>query len=397
MKTGILTFFLLAAVACSKTENDPEPKPNPGSQTGVEKPDPYTDKYEIRKNLTTFQLVDEMGVGINLGNTFEACGDWINPGSIENYERAWGSPAVTKEFIEGYAKAGFDSIRIPVHWTNLISQDNTVCPDLLEKIDKVVGWALDCGLVAMVNIHHETEWIKKVPTDEDAKAKYISIWTQVARRLGKYGDHLLFESMNEVGYDEIWTTWNGGDKAKAFGYVNEINQLFVDTIRKAGGNNAGRHLVIEVYNTGLEYAYDPLTKLPKDPSGRLALTVHYYTPANFAILGNGEDAGWGVGVPSWGTEGDYKELNNNMARLKLKCVDKGIPVIVGEYGASATGRTQDVVRLFTVSVAEAVYKRGMCPMLWDGPGGQYNRETFQFNDPELVERMMWLKKKYPRS
>lgn len=179
--------------------------------------------------------------------------------------------------------------------------------------------------------------------------------------------------------------------------MNEINQLFVDTIRKSGGNNATRHLVIEVYNTGLEYAFDPLTKMPKDPAGRLALTVHYYTPANFAILGNGEDAGWAVGVPSWGTDAEKKELNSNMALLKIKCVDRGIPIIVGEFCASSTGRAQEVVRLFTVSVAEAAYKRGMCPMIWDSPGGgQYNRETFRLNDDELRRELMKIQQKYPR-
>ncbi|MGN0603019.1 MAG: acid shock protein, partial [Oscillospiraceae bacterium] len=30
------------------------------------------------RDITTMELVREMGYGINLGNTFEACGDWIN-------------------------------------------------------------------------------------------------------------------------------------------------------------------------------------------------------------------------------------------------------------------------------------------------------------------------------
>ena len=89
--------------------------------------------------------------------------------------------------------------------------------------------------------------------------------------------------MNEIGYDEIWTPWSGSeaDKAKALGYVNDLNQLFVDIVRNSGGNNAKRHLLVEIYNTNLEYAYDPLFKMPNDPANRLALTVHYYTPANW--------------------------------------------------------------------------------------------------------------------
>ena len=356
------------------------------------------EKYTVRENLTTHQLINEMGLGINLGNTLDAVGDWINPSSILNYEQAWGSPVITQDIIEGYAKAGYSSLRIPVSWGNLLSDDFKVHPDLMDRVEKILNWTLDCGMVAIINIHHENEWIKQVPIDSKAKEKYTSIWKQICQRFEKYGDHLLFEPMNEIGYDEIWTPWSGSeaDKTKALGYVNDLNQLFVDIVRNSGGNNAKRHLLVEIYNTGIEYAYDPLFKMPDDPANRLAITVHYYTPATFAILGAGEDAGWGVGQESWGTEQDFKELNNNMDLLKKKCVDKGIPVIIGEYCASSQGRTQEVVRLFCVAVTEAIYSRGMCPMLWDTPGGQYNRQTCQFDDPLFLEEMTAIPAKYPR-
>ena len=272
-------------------------------------------------------------------------------------------------------------------------------PDLMDRVEKILNWTLDCGMVAIINIHHENEWIKQVPTDSKAKEKFTSIWKQICERFEKYGDHLLFEPMNEIGYDEIWTPWGGSeaDKAKALGYVNDLNQLFVDIVRNSGGNNAKRHLLVEIYNTNLEYAYDPLFKMPNDPANRLALTVHYYTPANFAILGGGEVVDWGVGRESWGTEADFKELNDNMDLLKKNCVDKGIPVIIGEYCADSRNRTKEVIRLFCVSVTEAIYSRGMCPMLWDTPGGQYNRQTCQFDDPLFLEEMMAIPVKYPRN
>lgn len=361
-------------------------------------PSQEPEKYTVREQFTTRQLIDEMGLGINLGNTLDATGDWINPGSILNYEQAWGSPIITKEIIEGYAKAGYSSLRIPVSWGNLLSADFKIHPDLLDRVETILNWTLDCGMVAIVNMHHENAWIKQVPTDSKAKEKFVSIWKQICERFEKYGDHLLFEPMNEIGFDEIWTPWKGtqADKAKALGYVNDLNQLFVDVVRNSGGNNAKRHLLVEIYNTGIEYAYDPLFKMPDDPANRLAITVHYYAPATFAILGAGEDAGWGIGQENWGTEQDLKELNDNMDLLKKNCVDKGIPVIIGEYCASSKGRTQEVVRFYCVSVTEAIYSRGMCPMLWDTPGGQYNRKTCQFDDPIFLKEMMAIPAKYPR-
>lgn len=363
-----------------------------------EEPVPNPEKFVVRENFTTQQLVNEMGLGINLGNTLDASGNWFDPTIQSNFETCWGSPIITKEIIEGYAKAGYSSLRIPVTWSNMMLEDYTIHPDLIDRVETILNWTLDCGMVAIINVHHENEWVKKATTDDEARKKFTSVWKQISKRFEKYGDHLLFEPMNEIGYDEIWTPWNGtqADKARAFGYVNELNQLFVDIVRASGGNNANRHLLVEIYNTGDSYAYDPLTKIPTDPANRLALTVHYYAPAVFAILGNGEDAGWGVGVPSWGTPTEVKELNDAMERLKKNCVDKGIPVVVGEYACSASGRTQEVVRLYCVSVTEAIYKNGMCPMLWDTPGGQYNRKTCQFDDPVFLKEMMAIPAKYPR-
>ena len=30
------------------------------------------------RDMTTMEIVEDMGIGINLGNTFESCGDWIS-------------------------------------------------------------------------------------------------------------------------------------------------------------------------------------------------------------------------------------------------------------------------------------------------------------------------------
>ncbi|MDH6303640.1 endoglucanase [Parabacteroides sp. PF5-5] len=396
MKTKLNLLILLSLLffACSDNKEIPE------EQTpSEEEPAPEVDKYVVREDFTTQQLIDEMGLGINLGNTLDAVGDWITPGNILNYEQAWGSPVITKEIIEGYAKAGYSSLRIPVSWGNMMSNDYKIHPDLMDRVEKILNWTLDCGMVAVINIHHENEWIMKVPTDNEAKRKFTSVWEQICQRFEKYGDHLMFEPMNEIGYDAIWTPWSGGEaeKATALGYVNEINQLFVDIVRRSGGNNATRHLLVEIYNTGLEYAYDPLFKMPTDPANRLAITVHYYTPALFAILDAGVDAGWGVGRATWGTAEELKELQDNMELLKKNCVDKGVPVIVGEYAACGKGKSQAMRRLYAVRVTEAVYSRGMCPMLWDTSGDQYDRLTCKFRDPVFLAEMMAIPAKYPRN
>jgi len=359
-------------------------------------------KYLVRENLTTQELIEEMGVGINLGNTLEASGTWFNQNDILNFETCWGAPVTTEEIIAGYANAGFSSLRIPVRWTNMMSAGNTVHPTLLDRVESIVNWTIDNGMVAMINSHHvDFLWDYDLPETRDAyREKFIAMWQQVSERFKDYGDRLMFEPMNEIGFDRIWTPWSGGGAAKkkeAFDLVNELNQIFVDVVRASGGNNATRHLVIEVYNTGVEYAYDPLFKMPNDPANRCAATVHYYTPACFAIADG--PTSWcpnGQAIPTWGTAADFKELNDNMDNLKRNCVDKGIPVIVGEFAACGDNKTQEMKRLYAVSVTEAVYSRDMCPMLWDTPGDQYNRSSITWRDPLFIEQYKAIPSKYPR-
>ena len=112
----------------------------------------------IMRDITTMELVREMGIGINLGNTFESFGDWIGlygDGSVRSYETAWGSPMITRDIIQGYADAGFGVLRIPVHWFNLMDEEYNISGEYMSAVREVVDWALDAGLYVIINIHHD--------------------------------------------------------------------------------------------------------------------------------------------------------------------------------------------------------------------------------------------------
>ncbi|MDR1839429.1 MAG: glycoside hydrolase family 5 protein [Treponema sp.] len=378
----VLAFFTPAIITACKTQ-----KQEIGTNSSNKEFDRNWKKNKIRENLTTQNLIEEMGIGINMGNTLEACGDWIDDSHIDNYIKAWGSPIPTEEMIAGYAKAGFSSLRIPVAWSNMMRPDGYIInPDLFKMVEDVVNWTIDNGMVALINLHWDGGWWSEFPDKHDeVMEKYVAIWRQICGRFRNYGDRLIFENMNEVGFDSIWTPWRGGqvNKIRAFNLVNELNQVFVDTVRASGGNNAGRHLLINVYNTGLEYAYDPLFKIPSDPANRMALSVHYYTPAVFAILE--ADADWGKARTTWGTTADLKELNDNMDLLKKNCVDKGIPVIIGEFAACGNNKAPSMKHLYALTIMEAVLSREMCPMLWDTPGGEYDRYEYYLWSEEFEE------------
>jgi endoglucanase len=369
-------------------------------------------------NMTTMQAVRDMGLGINLGNTMEAlivcdpgdsgCENWVN--SMETLETTWGSPVITSAMIKGYADAGFETVRIPVAWSNKMIGNNpggnyTISPAVMNRVEEIVDEVLANGMYAILNIHYDGGWWEKFPTDSaECMKKYKRIWEQVSDRFKNKSGHLVFESLNEEGrWNDVWYIWGSTAsdpvaKARAYGILNAINQEFTDLVRASGGNNAARHLLIAGYETNIDRTIDPLFKMPTDAQNRQAVSVHYYDPFGFThINGDGE---WTPFLATWGTPADIQSLNNEMNKLKTAFVDKGIPVIVGEYGFAAKlnegrGRTQEQVRNYTVAVAKAIYDLNMCPVLWDvqlNPSNgdviyYYDRNTVSWPDQQLVTNL----------
>lgn len=401
-----LTALLLAAallLTCSACQSGEEPQggtePEQTSDITVSQSSEETETEpepasvsESMRDITTFELVREMGYGINMGNTLEACGDWIQGDSPSSYETAWGSPVVTQEMIQTYSDAGFGVLRIPVAWSNMMVDDGTytINPEYAARVKEVVDWALGTGMYVIVNIHWDNGWVNTFPENkEECMKRFVRMWTQIAEIFEDYGDKLIFEGQNEeLGWESIWTSWSGTDEQKAESYalVNEVNQAFVDTIRSGGGNNPLRHLLIPGYNTGIDSSCDPLFKMPDDPANRMAISVHYYNPSTLCIIDS--DQSWGKARKKWGHEKDMAELERCMNMLKEGFIDKGIPVIVGEYGCFGDNKEREVKTYWMTTVSKAMYDIGACPVLWDTPGGECNRELNTFNDPDFIAELI---------
>lgn len=345
------------------------------------------------RDISTMDVVREMGYGINLGNTLESCGDWISGSSPSSYEKAWGSPIITAEDIQGYADAGFGVLRIPVAWSNMMADDGTytINPDYADRVQEVVDMALGTGMYVIVNIHYDNGWISKFPENVDENMKrYTTMWKQIAELFRDRGDKLVFESQNEVlGWESLWNRYsgtNGAEKQSSYDLVNRVNQAFVDTVRATGGNNAKRHLLISGYNTDIDLTCDELFKMPSDPAGRLAVSVHYYNPSTLTILE--KDADWGKAKTDWGSKSDIAELNRCMDLLKATFIDNGIPVIVGEYGCFGKNKTRETKESYMLDVSSAMYEKGACPILWDTSGDEYDRNNARFRNPEFIEKLI---------
>lgn len=353
------------------------------------------------RDISTFDVIKEMGIGINLGNTFDCVAGWIDkwgPHTPHSYETAWGSPIVTQDIIRGYAKEGFGVLRIPVAWSNLMSTDGkyTISSDYIARIKKVINWTLEENMYVIVNLHWDGGWLKDLPTNyEDCMDKYTAVWRQLCKAFISYGDRLIFESQNEeLGWQDVWNHWAGDSgKKNAYDYCNKVNQRFVDIVRNSGGNNKKRHLLISGYYTDLQMTCDPMFKMPEDAEKRCAVSVHYYTPSTFAIIE--EDASWGKSSYTWGTEEELSILRSNMDKLKSVFLDNGIPVIMGEYGCPRNNKDPESVRLYITSICEEAFKRGgVCPILWDTPQLHYDRYSHKMNDLQLIHKMREIRDRY---
>lgn len=356
-------------------------------------------------NNAALKFVKDMKIGWNLGNTFDAAFENPNFDDELLYETAWCGVKTTKQMIDTVKKAGFNTIRIPVSWHNHVTGSNfTISKRWLDRVQRVVDYAMKNKMYVIINIHHDIMPGYYYPNSQHLQTsiKYVkSIWTQVATRFKNYNDHLIFEAVNEPRLTgsrfEWWLDMNNPECRDAVEAINKLNQVFVDTVRATGGNNASRYLMVPGYAAAPEYVLIDEFKIPKDSSkykNRIIISVHAYRPYNFALQAPNEPGS----VSEWSvnSEESRRDIDDFMDKLYDKFVSKGIPVVIGEFGArDKNGNLQSRVE-FAAYYVRAARARGMTCCWWDnnafyGNGenfGLLDRKTLKWLYPEIVSAMM---------
>lgn len=341
------------------------------------------------RNITSQQLVEDMTFGWNLGNTLDVCqADRDGDGKINEHveagekvdETLWGNPKATKELFTSLKKNGVNAVRIPVTWRDHMDSNGNIDREWMDRVQQVVDYAYSQGMYVIINVHHDGggdpkfgAWIIE-ESQKDYNTflkKYNNVWKQIAERFKNYSDYLIFESMNEVGFDTLYNK----NKADAYNLINKINQDFVDIIRATGGNNAKRHLLIAGYYTDIERTCDSLYKMPEDKAGRCILSVHYYTPWDFCTCDIKH---------TWGTNSEVWQMETLIGKMKKNFVDKGIPVIIGEYAASGSDLSSCI--FFIEKLNKLCSDYGIATFIWDS-GSQVNRKTYKWRTPQYLEAL----------
>jgi endoglucanase len=370
------------------------------------------------QNVCAFCVIENMGPGWNLGNTFDAthighgsnCGksspcipNAANPpltfngvagtgiwacgfgsgtstrrystDSITALETAWlgneTASQTTQALINNVRAAGFTTIRIPVTWYKATSgpPNWTINTTWMNRVQEVVDMAYNQNMTVILNTHHEelifNEWLG-VARRTDSLNYIDRIWTQIATRFNNnYGPRLIFEGLNEPRVRSHTNEWNGGT-ADHRTTINQLNQRFVTSVRERGGNNAHRILMVPTYAASVHSnAFLGFTR-PSDPIGnptgntpRIALSVHAYVPNAFAGVGTGALA------QTWALTDITSMMNDVMARTNASNLN--MPVVFGEWGAvSRASTTNENQRIsYATAYAREAASRRAGHVWWD--------------------------------
>lgn len=344
---------------------------------------------------TAQQAVSNIFAGWNIGNSLE----------VPDGETAWGNPAVNKNLIDGLKSAGFNAIRIPCAWGSHLVADAepyTINPEWMKRVREVVDYAYGNGMYVIVNTHWDGGWLELHANETDCEAvvkKEKAIWTQIATEFADYGQRLIFagnnEIRNKVGDNENWGMPSEGERKALEAY----NQAFVDAVRATGGKNAQRNLVVQSWCCNPWRALDALTMPTDAATSHLMAEVHFYDPMDFTHTDKKLNH-WGYRKGYYTADNNNQEdyIDNLFGMLKTNFVDKGYPVILGEYGTVCHSITDKDIKksdlYYFEYVTKAAKDNGMAPFYWDngqpqvGTFGIVNRNTGAIAVPHMLNGIM---------
>jgi endoglucanase len=381
----LVLFLLISLQSFGQTVSYPSynTSPKPADATGM--------------SSTAVQLAAKMHLGINFGNTM-----------VSPVEGEWNSK-VTESYVQFVKQKGFNTVRLSCNWVwSHLSDPNkmTIDPVWLNRVKEVVGWCVANDMYVVVNAHADLGWLEDNvnATMKDAiNAKQKAIWEQIATTMRDFDEHLLFAGTNEPK----------ADNAEQMAILNGYHETFIKAVRSTGGRNSYRVLVVQGPHTDPNLTATLMTTFPADNiPNKLMLEIHDYTPATFTILTDG-DVSWGKMVYYWGsgnhstiepdrnaTGEEETAIDAEFKKIKENFVDKGIPVILGEYAAWRRNATNNAnylpkdldkhnqsVNYWTKYVTKQAKANGIIPYYFE-TGFMFDRANNVVKDQPMLDALI---------
>ena len=371
-------FFITLIVSVNLLEREDTYKFAISLKETFNKTNAVIDEEEVKfdDSIRAKQVMDEMGFGWNLGNTFDAwSGDKQNQG-LET-ETIWGCTKTNETIIKGLVKKGIKTIRIPVTWHNHIIDDKyTIDPKCMQRVKKVVDWSIKNGLYVILNTHHDNSESTNIkygqgyyPLRQDMveSEKFLyNVFRQISLAFNNgYDHHLIFEGLNEprlIGTEFEWNYKKGELICEeANSVLNEYLKLIVKAIRSSGGNNEKRFIMVTPLSAAYSSALSQDFIFPGDSdynptNPKILLSVHMYLPYNFAM---NPDMSYVTFEEAYANElySDFKNLYESF-------VLKGHNVIIGEMGVTNKNNTKERVKWADYYISTARKFNIPC-IVWD--------------------------------
>ena len=294
---------------------------------------------------------------INMGNALES----------EN-EGDWGYTIRERDF-HTIAKAGFDTVRIPVRWDIKIQNQPPykINPALMQRVIDVVGQAQNAGLGVVLDVHHYRDLMADV-SPHDA-AKFLAIWDQIARAFAAAPPTVYFELLNEPTDADM----------------GELNQLYAQALQIIRRSNPTRAVMMGGNRWN---SIDTLgdVRFPRDPY--LVATYHDYDPHGFTHQG----ASWEDNPPpmgtKWGSRQDRVELREVVDRARAFKDRTGLPVFVGEFGV-INSVLDDQRAAWIKAKRKAMEQAGLSWCVWDYSAAfnSYDMSTERWK-PDILDALV---------
>jgi endoglucanase len=327
--------------------------------------------------LTPQQAVKLMPPGWNLGNSFDG----------SPTVTSFGNPAPTQTFIKALHAAGFNTLRLPVTWTDHIGAAPTYTIDSawMNQVAQTAQWAVDAGMFVFVNTHHEADgnggWVTFPATTAAAQsvaAEVTAVWTQIATAFQSFDSHLMLECFNEPNEG------GGGNTTQAQTDLNMYLEACFKAIRGTGGANATRIIMIQpVGASPIQSGIQSMQKVSFINDPNLLISLHTYYPTNFGLSET---------PYAWGSSADYTSMQSSIAQ-QIRVWLPTQPIVIGEWGSQGAQTTTNRAA-HALAYSQDVTTAGMVPVWWDNGGsgnGSYaifNRTTGAETYPTIVSGIM---------
>jgi endoglucanase len=286
--------------------------------------------------------------GVNFGNGLEAPN-----------EGEWGV-TLKEEYFEAIARAGFNSVRVPIRWSAHAEKDSpyTIDGKFFERIDQVIEHALSRKLAIVINVHHYEEMDRD---PEQHLPRFLGLWKQIAERYRDKPDRLSFEVLNEPHEkltDELW------------------NDVFPKALKVIRDTNPERAVIVGPGHWNSLHSLEKLS-LP-EADRRLIVTFHYYEPYHFTHQGapwDPQSAKW-KGTTWTGTEKEQDDLRQAFEKAAAWGKAHERPMFLGEFGSYEVG-DMDSRAAWTRAVARAAERHAIAWCYWEfGAGfGVFDRDA----------------------